>query len=247
MENVLKRIVKFIPRKIKKSLFGNINKLQMDIQKVYGGIMFSSAIQDSEWLKYKAFSFEGWAMDAVALHNLFRILNDVKPKNIIEFGLGQSSKMVHQYAEYYKANAMTVEHDKEWIEYVKTLAPLIKFNILQTDLETVKVNGIQTVSYKNIGQICGNDKINLYIVDGPPGQLRYSRSQILDVVPEKLANDFCIFMHDTERLGEKETIDILCTKLNQNGVDFIKRDYGCAARWHTVICSKSWKFLTSIC
>lgn len=52
-------------------------------------------------------------------------------------------------------------------------------------------------------------------------------------------------MHDTERPGEQETLLLLCEKLNQNGVDFLRRDYG-FARQHTVVCSKSWKFLTSI-
>ena len=218
----------------------------LGIAEIRGGVMFSSAIQDSEWLKYKGFSFGGWAMDAFSLHNLFRVLNDVKPKNIIEFGLGQSSKMVHQYAGFYKANALTVEHDKDWISYIKTHAPLINFNILQADLETVTVNGAKTVTYKNIAELCGNEEVNLYIVDGPPGQRRCSRSQILDFVPQKLAKDFCIFIHDTQRSGERETINLLCEKLSQNGIEFLRKNYSDYKCWHTIICCKNWKFLTSI-
>ena len=40
------------------------------------GIMFSQAIQDCPWLKYKGFTLGdfNWAMDALSLHNLYRIL-----------------------------------------------------------------------------------------------------------------------------------------------------------------------------
>lgn len=218
----------------------------MTVKAIHGGIILSSVIRDSEWLKYKGFSFGSWAMDAFSLHNLFRILNDVKPKNIIEFGLGQSSKMVHQYAEFYKANALTVEHDAEWINYMKTHAPMINFNIQQADLETVTINGKKTVAYKNTWKFHGNEEADLYIVDGPLGQRHCSRPQILDVVPRKLAKDFCIFIHDTDRAGERETIRLLREKLKQNGIGFLERSYYYGERWHTVVCSKSWKFLTSI-
>jgi hypothetical protein len=218
----------------------------MNLKAIHGGIIFSSAIRDSEWLKYKGFSFGGWAMDAFSLHNLFRILNDVKPKNIVEFGLGQSSKIVHQYAEFYKANALTVEHDTVWINYMKTHAPMINFNILQADLETVTINGKKTVTYKNTWHSHVNDEVNLYIVDGPPGRRHRSRPQILDAVPQKLAKDFCIFIHDTDRSGERETIRLLREKLKRNGVEFLERDYSSGERWHTVVCSGNLRFLTSI-
>jgi hypothetical protein len=184
-------------------------------------------------------------MDALALHNLFRILEDVKPKNILEFGLGQSSKLVYQYAEYYNVDALTIEHDKDWINYFKEHAPQIKFNIHQTDLENVKINGVETTTYQDITQVVANGGgIDFIIVDGPPGRPRYSRPQVLDFIPE-LAQNFCIFMHDSERNGEQETLSLIYEKLNQKGVEFLKNDY-CSIKQHTVVCSKSWKFLASI-
>ena len=218
----------------------------LGITAIYNSIMFSLAIQDSLWLKHKNFGLGdlGWAMDSLALHNLFRILNDVKPNNILEFGLGQSSKMVHQYAEYYSAKALTVENDQSWIDYIKESATYINFNIRQTDLETVKINGVETLSYKKNAQI-DNEKFQLIIIDGPRGQRRYSRPQILDFV-QRLADDFCVFIHDSERAGEQETIKLLVENLRQNNIKFLKKDYTRSTKWHTVICSSSWKFLTTI-
>ena len=239
---------KAILRKIKKSIWKHfgIQEIFQIVDATHNGLLFSQAILDCLWLKNKGFSPSafGWGMDALAMHNLFRILEDVKPKSILEFGLGQSSKMVHQYADFYKANALTIEHDKNWIDYIKIHAPQINFNIQQADLEEVTINGIKSLSYKNPENswIVGED--TLIIVDGPFGSDHFSRPQVLDFVLN-LGKNFCIFMHDSERLGEQETLLLLCEKLSQNGIEFLRRDYG-AVRLHTVICSKSWKFLTSI-
>ena len=74
---------------------------------------FNNSIQDSEWLKYRSFSPGGWAVDYGFLYVLYKILNYMRPSNVIEFGLGQSSKMIHQYASYYQKDAVTIEHDKD--------------------------------------------------------------------------------------------------------------------------------------
>jgi len=216
----------------------------------YHASRFSQAIQDCSWLKHKGFSFGdfNWAMDALALHNLFRILEDVKPRNIIEFGAGQSSKLVHQYAEYYKVNALTVEHDQDWIDHIKIHAPQINFNIRQVGLEKIKINDKETFSYCNIAQLfCFGSGGNLIIVDGPFGQPHYSRSQILEFVLDIAQRDFCVFMHDSERVGEQETLSLFCEKLNQNGVEyFVKNYFWSYNKQHTVICSKSWKLLITL-
>ena len=80
--------------------------------------LFRDTIQDSEWLRYKNFSPGGWAVDYGVLYTLYRVLNDMKPKNIIEFGLGQSSKMFHQYGAYYRdTKIITCEHNNDWISF----------------------------------------------------------------------------------------------------------------------------------
>src|SRR5690554_4093444 len=75
------------------------NKIQSEIliaQK------FNNTIVDSKWLQYKSFSPGGWAVDYSFLYTLYRVLNDKKYTKILEFGLGQSSKMIHQYGDFFK-------------------------------------------------------------------------------------------------------------------------------------------------
>lgn len=80
---------------------------------------FNSTTIGSEWFKYKSISPGGSAVDYAFFYTLYRTLCSKKPQKILEFGLGQSSKMVHQYADYYHANAITVEHDPQWVEFFK--------------------------------------------------------------------------------------------------------------------------------
>jgi hypothetical protein len=186
------------------------------IQTILNMQLFRSVIEDSAWLKYRSFTPGGWAMDNAALYTLFRILNDVKPKRILEFGLGQSSKMVHQYAAFSEnAAALTIEHNNNWIQFFCNEIPKdVIITVKQFDTEIIEFNGFKTLSYKNINNITG-DEYDLIIVDGPFGSRHYSRPQIIDIVKNGLPEQFCIFIDDAERNGEKETIGVLC-KILQN-------------------------------
>jgi hypothetical protein len=217
------------------------------IQTILNMQLFRSVIENSAWLKYRSFTPGGWAMDNAALYTLFRILNDVKPKRILEFGLGQSSKMVHQYAAFSEdVTALTIEHDNNWIRFFCNEIPQnVNVTIKQFDTETVKFNGFETLSYKNINQFIG-DEYDLIIVDGPFGSRHYSRSQIIDIVKNGLPEQFCIFMDDTERDGEKETIGILCKILQSMDVKYLIKDYNGEEKHHTIICSNNLKFLISL-
>ena len=92
----------------------NISRIQWEL---YQATRFHDSIIDSPWLRYKSFSLGGWAADYGLMYTIFRTLNAMRPMNILEFGLGQTSKMVHQYAKYFNANAITCEHDEKWVEF----------------------------------------------------------------------------------------------------------------------------------
>jgi hypothetical protein len=210
--------------------------------------LFRGAIENCEWLRDKSFAPGGWAMDNAALYTLFCILNHVKPKNILEFGLGQSSKMVHQYAAFFEnVKALTVEHNPNWISsFYNGILEDIKANIKQLDMEKVQFNGFKTLTYKNINEIMRGDGYDLIIVDGPFGSKHYSRSQIIDFVKNGMPEQFRIFIDDTERKGEKDTVKIICETLGDKGVKYFKKEYIGEEKDHTIIFSDDLKFLASL-
>jgi hypothetical protein len=209
--------------------------------------LFYNSIESCEWLKYKSFSPGGYAMDNGALYTLYCCLNNMKPENILEFGLGESSKLVHQYAAYNNTHAITIEHDREWNDFfIRGIPSAFRINVRIHDLISVKFNEIVTLTYDNL-EYFKNRKYDLIIVDGPLGSKNYSRSQVIEIVKQGgLSETFCILMHDTERTGEQETFNTVCDILNNNKIDYCLAHYSEGIRQHSIICSDNQKYLTTL-
>lgn len=80
--------------------------------------IFNNTIYNSSWLKDRSFSPGRWAVGYQFLYVMYRILNEVKPKSILELGLGQSTRMIAQYVRASSdVNHYVVEHDPGWIEF----------------------------------------------------------------------------------------------------------------------------------
>lgn len=220
------------------------SKIENEILKA---TIFNSTIVDSEWLKNKSFSPGGWAVDYSFLYTLYRVLEAMNPISILEFGLGQSSKLVHQYGSYHKdVEAVTVEHDSQWVDFFqKSTNPDYVFNIKQIEIEHIRYKGEDTLSYKNIIQECDGKKYDLIIVDAPFGSKRYSRSQILDIAQSNLASRFCIIIDDYNRFGEQETGKELMNLLDKKGLKYVSTVYF-GSKKHLLLCSEDLKFLTSL-
>lgn len=210
------------------------------------GMIFNSTIVDSEWLKYKSFSPGEWAADYGLLYTLYRTLGSMKPNSIAEFGLGQSSKMVHQYAAWFHKNAVTYEHDAEWVRFFNEgREGDYPVNVQLMELETIQYKGVATVTYKDLRSVVKGRQFDFVLVDGPYGSDRYSRSEVLELVNGFLAERFCIIIDDTDRVGENETAQEVMNLLRQQGIAFCSREYH-ASKIHTLICSADLKFLTSL-
>ena len=220
-----------------------INKKQAEVLK---GLVFNNTISDSEWLQYKGFSPGAWAADYGLLYTLYRVLNGMKPQSIIEFGLGQSSKMIHQYANYYQVSAITCEHDNEWVKFfLNECGKNYPLNIKLIELKELVYKGYKTLSYKNINREFEKDKFDLILVDGPFGSEHFSRPQIIDFAKNNLKPEFCIILDDCEREGERETVNEVIRVLGDCNIDYAFTTY-CSSKKHTLICSKNLKFLTSL-
>lgn len=188
---------------------------------VYSNV-FHDTIKNSEWFKNIPLSLTSWAIGYNFAYILYRTLNEIKPKKILELGLGQSTKIVNEYAKHFKnVKHDIVEHNKEWTEFFKNstdMSDMVNFHLL-TNIKR-KYNGVELNSYKGFKKEFEKQKFDLMLIDAPVGGTEYARMDILDILPECLEKSFVIIIDDCQRIGEKRTIELLEKKLRDNNITY---------------------------
>ena len=214
------------------------------------GIVFKDTITDSRWLKKQTFSLGRWAIGYQAAYALYRVLDEFRPKSILELGLGQSTKITSQYTEYYQdVQHAVVEHDNDWIEFYKNNYELPKStNIIQCDWGTDEYNGVSGIRvYQGFGEKLEGKKFELMVIDGPLGgdMPEYARIDVLKLMPECLAESFVIILDDVNRSGEQNTFQEMKKVLEQNEISYAEGVYA-GKKVVKMLVSKDLAFLTSM-
>ena len=226
------------------------------VKDIYMGEEFKSSIADSKWYKFKSVSPGGYSVDYAFFYVLYRTLSSIKPKNCLEFGLGQTSKMIHQYANYFNINAVTIEHDETWVSFFKEgLDGDYDINVRMFDLEDSTYKGHITSTYKNCIEafIQENEKFDFILVDGGPflrdprskKKYKYARTQIIDFVKYCLQDDFVIMLDDYGVIGVENTVKEIFSYFKANNIDYIYREYS-GSKSHILITTPSYRFLTTL-
>ena len=202
-------------------------------------------IINSTWLKDKSFSLHGWAANYSFIYMLYRILDNAKPQNILEMGMGQTSRLISQYVACCNPNAMLdiIENDAAWITtYQPQLAQNANVKVHQRDLDFFTYDKTECRKYKDLNEIVGNTKYDLIIIDGPWGaEQKLPRSNVLDLIKNhNLADDFIIIFDDAERSGEQNTIAQTVKLLQeQNTEHFVFQCYGIKTQTYITSLTKS--------
>jgi len=236
-------------QKLQNIEFKNTKKEINFIQNRTKEIMYAEVFRDcsnrSEWLKEKNFTLTLGAANYSFVYILFKILDEFNPKNILEMGLGQTTKLTSQYASYYQDSTLhVVEHNKEWIEaFSKKLELNNNVRIFQRNLMKFMLNDIESDKYDSLDEIVEGKKYDLIIIDGPFGFDRvYPRTNILDLIPQNLAKNFIIILDDAERVGEKNTAELIFKKLIENNIEF-KKSYKIGLKTQLIITSTNYEFI----
>ena len=221
-----------------------------DISEAVWAEVYNNTIVDSPWLKDKAFSPGRWAVGYPYLYVMYRILNEVQPQNILELGLGQSTKMIGQYTSYYeKVRHQVVEHDPEWIDFFKKNYLLSKrTKLIQLNREFVPYKEAEKVRvFKDFSQTFKGQKFDFISIDAPFGgdMKEYARIDVLQMIPACLAEDFIIMIDDCERSGEKHTVVEMERVLQENQISYRKGKYS-GKKDCIVIASNVLKFVCSM-
>lgn len=233
-----------------KLIFKKLDELSNKSSESIWADIFNSTISESFWLKQKTFSPGRAALGYAALYVLYRILNGIQPKHILELGMGQSTNMITQYAaSSIETEHYIVEHDPEWIKFYKKEYPLTKQTmIVQLNTAFVPYKETETVRvFQDFKNTFSGKQFDLIVIDAPFGfdMPHYARIDILELLPECLCDSFVIMIDDSQRSGEKNTIKEILSIMDDAGIAYAVGNY-VGEKSTTVICSKNNTFLTTL-
>lgn len=239
------------------NLVDEINKLKMETSNVLRNTneiiwaeIFNNCINNSQWLINKSFSPGRWAVGYQYLYVAYRILNEVRPQRILELGLGQSTRLISQYAASNSNVIHTiVEHDPEWISFFQqdfTLPANSKILQLNRDYRTYREDD-KVLSFIGFKEALHNKKFSFISIDAPLGgnALVYARVDILDILPGCLESSFIMIIDDYNRKGEQRMFSLVKEILHSNNIIFCEGIYK-GQKDCIVVCSPDLKFICSM-
>lgn len=176
---------------------------------------FHDSIKDSPWLRRQSFSPSGWAATYLFLYSLYRILEIVKPRHILELGIGESTKLLTQYADADRSvEHIAVEDDAFWVEkFTAGHAPAPNTQILVCEQEIIDFMGTKVPVFKNLKDKLAGRKFDLIIVDAPsqsPDQVetKYRRIDVLSLLPDAVSDSFVIMVDDLQHPFVRNTFSL---------------------------------------
>jgi len=190
----------------------------------------------------------GWAGNYSFFYLLNRIILNYKFNSIIEFGLGESTKLINAYRKSSRivCKYTIFEEDKSWLDFFTSNNKLKDdTKLLFKSAEFLTINDCEVNCYQNLDvkELVGNEVF--YIIDGPKGSPNYSRYEIVRIAENfNEKTEFLILLDDYNRAGEKQTIDNLIKILESKNIFFKKQVYQ-ASRSQIVIASKKYEYTCS--
>ena len=211
------------------------------------GELFNQVSKDSSWLKDTRLAAGRWAVGYQYCYVVYRILNERNPKNILELGLGQSTKLISQYAAAFpEVRHQVVEHDPVWIDFFsKNYNVPENTEMVLLDREFIRYKEADHVRvFKGFAEAFRGQKFDFISIDAPLGvdMKEYSRIDVLRILPGCLADSFIIIVDDAERSGEERTINEMTEVLKSSHIPFVMNRYS-GKKDCMVICSEDLSFV----
>jgi hypothetical protein len=244
---MFKKIKNFI-NAILKDNNGRHQQNNLHLKELEWANIYHDSIRGKNALQNLPLNIGRWAGNYTFFYVLNRILNDYKPKSIIEFGLGESSKFISVFIENYSKESqhLIIEENALWRDAFNSNFTLFENSKIEVcDLVTKQVKGFDVNGYNEIEKFTAS-KFDLYIVDGPFGSPNYSRYDILKFA-ENLSekDDFIIILDDYHRLGEKQTGDDLEALFKIKNIKVNKEVY-IGVKSLIVFATDKYKYATSL-
>jgi hypothetical protein len=205
----------------------------------------------------KDYFYDGAAGTPSLQLQLLKVLSYQQPKNILELGSGQTSRVLSAYAKSKSdSQVITLEQNAWWVEKFSPEIVHSRHQYLHTQLVTreitIKSTGMKLscTGYEIPDQV-QKIKFDFILVDGPddglPGTVfsPYARAGILWYTPQLLADKFIVIFDDAESYKYQMTIEAFKQELSSHGLPFASFRIS-GVKDQEIVCSPDWKFLRSV-
>ncbi|WP_051205404.1 class I SAM-dependent methyltransferase [Salinimicrobium xinjiangense] len=231
MIDLKKNIQKLISRyKSLPFLKKDFERIKLEIDDIYSFQLLQPLLVNNRYLP-----LNGGAMRPMGIAYILNEILINNRKNILEFGAGISTILI---ARLIKKNNLgiqlhTIEHNKEWIIDLQRmledegLSDHVVF--IHSDLK-VDSNIENCKWYDENLLIKKLEKMffDLVIIDGPPAdipKISFSRYPIINFIEKRLEKDFCIFLDDANRIGERKLVQDLKILFPKNKSSHISKTF----------------------
>lgn len=157
--------------------------------------------------------FGGWSIDAFLAREILRVIEIRRPKAVIELGSGTSTVFVATLLERLglsETRHIAVDHLESYLDDTRRQLELSglagKTELWLCPLEEREPGG--PLWYGGLEARLGDQKLDLVLVDGPPGSLHpRSRQPALDRLKPNLGPDAVLLLDDASRDAEKAIVE----------------------------------------
>jgi len=203
------------------------NHLESRIQELQSHISLHSNIN----LNYPLPPSDGWHASPIFLHHIVSLINEVKPKLLIEAGSGNSTLISAYFLKCQKfGRLISLEHD---MDYQKRTSDLLLLNdldsIAKVEYSPITDHYIDNHPYQwyDISKLSNDELIDMMIIDGPPKML--VDDYLYPVLPlfyTRLSDKATILIYNGKRNTVERTINLWKEKYNDIISKYIDMDRG---------------------
>lgn len=152
----------------------------------------------------------GWALNPPGLLRLLSLVEQWRPKLVLELGSGTSSVWLGYALERTGGRLVSIEHSTEYAEQTRTMLSWHGLErvaeVRHAPLRALRVDGEEFQWYADSG-FADLAEVGLLVVDGPPGPTGpAARFPALPVLAARLSATATIFLDDADRPDEREIL-----------------------------------------
>jgi hypothetical protein len=152
----------------------------------------------------------GWSIDSFLARWLIQHLLERRPKCIVELGSGSSTILIARTLNLLGENEAThiaVDHEKKYLGLTRDIATLngVSDGVEFMHCPLVRYESLDKLWYDGLAEKLADRKIDLLIIDGPPGTLQpMSRYPAIPLLLPQLNSHCTIILDDAIRPEEQD-------------------------------------------